>query len=124
MCSKTFWEGTEKAVASLGMMVCVLLCSVICELENSTSVPDESLPMTGDTTIEFVLVDQNAEMAAVSLESHEDHQTLKHRAHKQAKQLKLDRVQTIGTTASFKLRTAGSFVKRGKGSRAFEKLST
>ena len=107
----------------MGGVACV--CSVICELENSTSVPDDSLPMTGDTTIEFVLVDQNAEIAAVSLDSHEEHQTLKHRAHKHAKQVKLDRVSTIGSTASFKLRTTGSFVKRskGSGSRPFEKLS-
>lgn len=80
--------------------------------------------MTGDTTIEFVLVDRNAEFAAISLESHEEHQTLKHRAQKHAKILKTDRVRTLGSTKSFKLRTTGSFLNRGAGSAKFEKLTT
>jgi len=101
----------------------VCLCSVICELENSSSVPDDCLPMTGDTTIEFVMVDHNAAIAAVALESHEEHQSIKHRAHKHAKHMKTERVRTLGSTKSFKLRTTGSFVTRNTGSAKFEKLA-
>lgn len=67
--------------------------SVVCELKNSTSVPDECLPLTGDTTLELMVVDREDQLERIQLSSHEEHQHLKHKAHKQVKKPKLGRVQ-------------------------------
>jgi hypothetical protein len=69
--------------------------SVVCELENSTSVPDECLPLTGDTTLELVVVDREEQFSRIQLSSHEEHSHMKHKAHKQVKKPKLGRIQVL-----------------------------
>ena len=52
--------------------------TVTCQLENSQSVPDQCLALTGDTTVEFTLVERDSEISNVKLHGQEQQQISKH----------------------------------------------